>query len=98
MSYLEQNSYPDLEPDSDMVCPKCKDPHWGAYVWEMETEYDGDENGVYRSDYVTKWACYGCNHVFSEDEALSLSGVIEDDETPDDVRAYYKKWQGKDHT
>lgn len=85
------NGYPDIEPDIDMVCPNCKDPLWGAYVWKMETEYDNDEFGVYRYDYVTEWCCENCDHVFSEDEALSLKGVIEDEETSEVMRQQFIK-------
>lgn len=91
MYHLDQPSYPDIESDSDMVCPNCKDPYWGAHVYEMETEYDGDEGGVYRNDYVTQWQCENCDHVFMPDEALSMDGVIEDEETPDDMRETFKR-------
>ena len=90
MYHLDQQSYPDIEPDIDMVCPNCREPLAGMHVAEMETEYDGDECGCYRYDYVTKWACENCDHEFSECEALSLCGVIEDEETPEAMR---KKFQ-----
>ena len=95
MYYSEQPSYPDIEPDSDMVCPNCQNPYWGAYVAEMETDYDADEGGVHRNDYVTLWACDNCDHEFSEDEALSMDGVIEDEETPDEMRELFKEAKAK---
>lgn len=83
---FEQSFYPDIEPDNDMVCPKCKNPFWAMNVYEMETDYDIDESGLHRSDYVTEWQCDNCEHVFMNDEALSLTGTIEDEETDEGLR------------
>ena len=91
MYYEDQPSYHYIEPDSDMVCPSCKNPYWAMFAYEMETEYDGDEGGVYRNDYVTEWQCDNCDHVFMPDEALSIDGVIEDEETPDEMRELFKQ-------
>lgn len=79
-------SYPDSEPDSDMVCPNCKDPSYGQYVGEMDEVWD--EDGY--SAWVSLWVCCNCDHEFSEDEALSLSGVIEDEETTPEMRKQFE--------
>ena len=81
-------SYPDIEQDEDMLCPNCKRPEWALHVASMESEYD--EYG--RFDYVTAWGCDNCDHEFSEDDALSIRGMIEDEETDETIRLNLVKW------